>query len=110
MVHRGGDPTGTGCLEEEVEVRGGATGRLREGVVYKRDCFHCRNHWEELDRLVAQSKVIWFPVSSATEEEQGSGKLRNKLFSRNSHATSGPTKETVAHQLRQIRPLRFPRP
>lgn len=22
MVHRGGDPTGTGCLEEEVEVRG----------------------------------------------------------------------------------------
>lgn len=58
--------------------------------------------------LVAQSKVIWFPVSPATKEEQGSGKLRNKLCSRKFHAMFESTKETLAYRLRQIRPLRFP--
>lgn len=58
--------------------------------------------------LVAQRKVIWFPVSPVTKEEQGSGKLRNKLFSRKPHAMFESTKETLAHRLRQIRPLRFP--
>lgn len=60
--------------------------------------------------LRAQSKVIWFPVSPATKEEQGSGKLRNKLFSRKPHAMFESTRENLAHQLRQIRPLRFPGP
>lgn len=45
-------------------------GRLADGNLQARLC-HYRTYWAESDGLVAQRKIIWFPVSPATKEEQG---------------------------------------
>lgn len=79
-----------------------------ETVIYKQDRAHDRGRGQP--RLVAQSKVVWVPASSAAKEEQGGRKLSHKWLSRKPPVTLEPAKETLAHPLGQIRLLPFPQP